>query len=295
MTLADKHTVDGYFVCKEIIKSLRPLCRLDNYHWILAILSDYLIIAFAIYLSVGISFWFYPISLFLIASSQRALANILHESTHSTLAKSKILNYIGGTYFSGYLIFHLFSPYSHSHIHYHHVYTGHSEKDPDYKFHIKCGLYDENQSDTEFFWKNLILTLSGYRTVSYISYVIRDRIKIPLSNKENKKWNKELFYFPGYWLLIISALLYYDLFSYFFLFWIVPLFTFTVTIGWLIELAEHYPLPESEDEALLLTRNRKGVFCENFFFARHYDNYHLIHHLHPGIPHWNMKKAHLQL
>lgn len=32
------------------------------------------------------------------------------------------------------------------------------------------------------------------------------------------------------------------------LFWLVPLFTMAVAVGWIIELAEHYPLPAAEKE-----------------------------------------------
>jgi fatty acid desaturase len=60
-------------------------------------------------------------------------------------------------------------------------------------------------------------------------------------------------------------------------------------------LGEHFPLPESERKAVLLTRNRHGRLVERFLLGRHHDNYHLVHHLHAGIPCWNMKRAHREL
>ncbi|MCG3461079.1 fatty acid desaturase family protein [Xenorhabdus bovienii] len=283
----------NYKISKYIIRGLKPLCKQDNYHWLFAILKDYSLIAISVYLTLGVSYWFYPISLFLIGSTQRGLSNILHESSHNILAKNKTLNYIAGTYLSGYLIFHFYDSYSHSHIKYHHVYLGDKEKDPDYNFHIKCGLYDSNKDSKDFFIKNIILILMGYRTLEYIKYIIKDRINIQGSKKKERK--KEMIPFVLYWIFILSVCVYFNIILHFFAFWLVPLFTFAVAIGWIVELSEHYPLPESEDEALLLTRNRKGAWWENFFFGRHNDNYHLVHHLHPGIPHWNMKKAHIHL
>src|SRR6202034_3065049 len=53
------------------------------------------------------------------------------------------------------------------------------------------------------------------------------------------------------------------------LFWIVPMLTTAVAIGWLSELAEHYPLPESEDRQILMTRNRHGWLLERFLLGRH--------------------------
>ncbi|PHM48649.1 fatty acid desaturase family protein [Xenorhabdus miraniensis] len=282
-----------YKISRDVIRGLKPLCKQDNYHWLLAILKDYSLIAISIYLTLGVSYWFYPISLFVIGSTQRAFTNILHEASHNVLAKNKVLNYIAGTYLSGYLVFHFYNSYSYSHIKYHHVYLGDKDKDPDYNFHIKSGLYNSNEDSKDFFIKNILLALTGYRSFKYIQYVIKDRIKI--QNNENEEGKKELIPFLLYWIAILSVCVYFDVILYFLAFWLVPLFTFAVAIGWIVELSEHYPLPESENEALLLTRNRKGAWWENFFFGRHNDNYHLVHHLHPGIPHWNMKKAHIHL
>lgn len=76
------------------------------------------------------------------------------------------------------------------------------------------------------------------------------------------------------------------------LFWFAPMFTTFIAIGWLTELAEHYPLPESEEKQILMTRNRNGWAVENFLFGRHHDHYHPVHHLNTGVPFWNMKRAH---
>ncbi|WP_225926540.1 MULTISPECIES: fatty acid desaturase family protein [Pseudomonas] len=271
---------------------LKHLCKKDNYHWMIALGKDYAIIAFAIYLSLGISYWFYPLSLFLIGTTQRALANILHESAHKMLAENRAINWFAGTFLSGYLIFHLHQSYVVSHIKNHHVHLGHPEKDPDYAFHLKCGLYDVNQSEREFFLKNVLMALSGFRTLQYIKYIVNDRVK---PQGQDRKFTIERWLLWGYWLAIFAVAGYFGVIGQLLLFWLVPLFTMAVAVGWIIELAEHYPLPAAEKEKLLLTRNRKGSALENFFFGRHDDNYHLVHHLHPAIPHWNMKKAHALL
>ncbi|NVZ51827.1 fatty acid desaturase family protein [Pseudomonas sp. B6002] len=276
-------------ISRETFGMLKHLCKKDNYHWAVALGKDYAIIAFAIYLSLGISYWFYPVSLFLIGTTQRALANVLHESAHKMLAKNRFINWFSGTFLSGYLIFHLHQSYSISHIKNHHVHLGHPEKDPDYNFHLKCGLYDVKQSEREFFLKNVLLALSGYRTVQYIRYIIKDRVK---AQGSDKKIRNERLMLWTYWAAIFAVAASFGVVTELLLFWLVPLFTTAVAVGWIIELAEHYPLPAAETEKLLLTRNRKGNALENFFFGRHDDNYHLVHHLHPAIPHWNMRKAH---
>jgi fatty acid desaturase len=287
--VGNKDQIDSVKISREVHAKLKLLCKRDNYHWAIAVLKDYLLIAGAIYLTLGVSLWFYPISVFIIGSTQRALSNILHEATHKILAKNDKLNIFVGTVLSGYPIMHLFKSYSHSHIKNHHAYLGDEVKDPDYNFHISCGLYDTQQTEKEFFIKNILLTLSGYRTIRYVGYVLKDRVKAQPSTKNTIS---EKVPFTIFWFAVIGVIAYTGVMLEFLMFWIIPLFTAAVTIGWIIELAEHYPLPESEVDALLLTRNRKGLFLENFFFGRHYDNYHLIHHLHPAVPHWNMVRAH---
>ena len=274
-------------ISRETFGMLKHLCKKDNYHWAIALGKDYAIIVFAIYLSLGVSYWFYPLSLFLIGTTQRALTNVLHESTHKVLAKNRAINDFAGTFLSGYLVFHLYQSYSTSHIKNHHVHLGHPEKDPDYNFHLKCGLYDLQQSEHEFFLKNVVMALSGYRTLQYIKYVVKDRVQGQdprIRNERRVMW--------AYWAVILAVAVWFGVVAELVLFWLVPLFTTAVAVGWIIELAEHYPLPAAETDKLLLTRNRKGSALENFFFGRHDDNYHLVHHLHPSIPHWNMRKAH---
>ncbi|MFP4338740.1 MAG: fatty acid desaturase, partial [Halothece sp.] len=80
---------------------------------------------------------------------------------------------------------------------------------------------------------------------------------------------------------------------YFLLYWIVPLLTTSNWFGSFIQLAEHYPLIETAESIdLYLSRNRILSPISNFFIGTHSEGYHLIHHLFPSLPLWNMKKAH---
>ncbi|WP_234844302.1 fatty acid desaturase [Sinorhizobium medicae] len=75
------------------------------------------------------------------------------------------------------------------------------------------------------------------------------------------------------------------------LFWIIPYLTTFQVIGWFTEIAEHSPMCEVENKNLYLTRNRKGNLLERMLFGVNLDEYHLEHHLSPGIPFWLLKKA----
>lgn len=279
----------------DIRRKLRALCELDNYHAVLGLLFDYAVVAVAVWLSVGVSWWLYPVSIVLIGSTQRALVNVLHEASHKVLTRNQRLNVLLGTVFSGHLVFHMYNPYRSSHIGFHHRFLGDPGKDPDYSFHLECGIYDPAASNTRFFVRNILFAVLGLRTFEYVRYVVEDRllfrqkdvaVSMPISLRA------ERFVLAGVWAAILTVLALGGWLLPFALFWLVPLFTVAVAIGWLSELAEHYPLPESENKQILMTRNRHGWAIERFLLGRHNDNYHLVHHLNTGVPFWNMKRAH---
>ncbi|MEU6819406.1 fatty acid desaturase family protein [Streptomyces atriruber] len=276
-------------------RRLRQLCGLDNYHAPLALVLDYAVLGTVVSLCVWVSYWFYPVALILIGSTQRAFVNLLHESSHKVLTKNQRLNVTLGTIFSGYLVLHLYSPYRNSHIGFHHRFLGDPEKDPDYTFHVDVGIYDHRISDRKFFLKNIALAVCGMRTFEYVTYVVRDRI---LFNPKDVavsmpvRLTTERIVLSAQWVGIVGVCAWHDRLVELVLFWFVPLFTTAIAIGWLSELAEHYPLPESENKQILMTRNRHGWAVERFLLGRHHDNYHLVHHLNTGVPFWNMKRAH---
>ncbi|GIF96679.1 hypothetical protein Cci01nite_17730 [Catellatospora citrea] len=276
-------------------RQLRELCRLDNYHGPRALLFEYALVCASVALCVGVSYWFYPVALIVIGSVQRFLAHFLHESSHKVFARNKTLNLIAGSVFSGYLIWHLHGPYRSSHVGNHHRNLGDVETDPDYRFHIECGLYDTERSDRHFFYKELVLSALGLRTLDYIRYVVNERVftdssKITVSVPVPLRVERAILLTQ--WAAIIGVCAWFGWLPQLLLFWFVPLFTTNVAIGWLAELSEHYPMPESEHRPLLLTRNRHGRFLEQFLISRHNDRYHLVHHLNTGIPHWNLGRAH---
>lgn len=290
-------TVDYDFnkLDKNVRSELRKLTQLDNWHAPVSIALDYVGVAASIYICTHISWWFYPLALLYIGSTQRGFVNLLHESTHKVLTKSGRLNVLLGTVFTGYAVFHMYNPYRASHIGFHHRYLGDPERDPDYSFHKEIGIYDHTSANANFFLKNIVAALLGLRTIQYVKYVIKDRIlfdsrEATVSMPITMRTERIALSIQWLTILIVSATL--GWLHLLLMFWIIPLFTVAVAIGWLTELAEHYPLPESENAKILMTRNRHGWALERFLFGRHNDNYHLVHHLNTGIPYWNMKCAH---
>ena len=292
--LADQLNFDR--LSADVRRDIRKLCTLDDYHGPLAILFEFGLIAVSVLACTEVSYWFYPASILVIGSTHRFLAHFLHESSHKSFMRNSRLNLLAGTLLSGYLILQLYGPYRTTHVGSHHRSLGDAKDDPDYRFHIECGLYDPQRTSRRFFAKEVLLSAVGVRAPQYLRYVIRERffcdesqlqrISTPISLRT------ERIVFALEWLAIIGTCAWFGLLTQLVLFWFVPMFTTGAAIGWLSELAEHYPMPESESKSILLTRNRHGRWLERFLLSRHNDRFHLIHHLNAGIPFWRLKQAH---
>lgn len=273
-----------YRFSNSIYHELKPLYKLDQWHCCLALVEDWIIICFAFSLSYYWSWYFYPVSLLLIGSRQRALATLLHESAHQVIAKNRILNFMMGTFFSGYFILQTMASYRKSHVVKHHGNFGNPKEDPDYKFIISQGLYQQNLDDRIFRKRYIFAPLLLAQVPKYVKSLLVHRLLEEKNNLENIGMGL-------LWLTIISLSILYNQWLYLILFWLIPYLTVFQIISWFIELTEHYPLMNNNLD-LYMSRNRNSHFIEKFITGMHNENYHLVHHLFPAIPFWNVPKAH---
>ncbi len=263
---------------------LRPLYKKDNWHWLVALGADLLIIVSAIFLANRYNA-LYPLALLFIGSRQRALASLLHEAAHMTLAQSKALNKWVGEYLLAYPIFQDYEAYRRSHVQMHHHHLGDKLKDPDHRFYIESGLY-EAQDRLDFLFRHLFRSVTLVNTYKYFLYLVKNRAGDILANP-----------LQGLKLLAVHGAMLL-LFNYFVgpwayvLFWLVPYFTVFQVIGWLSEISEHFGMFGVYQDEVQLTRNRFPTPVERLFIGMHGDNYHLTHHLFAGVPFWNLKQAH---
>lgn len=282
----------------EIQQHLMRLTKKDNWHGILAVLETYSIIAIAIGAGLVLPSytpWFVDGVIYLcvwivIGTRQRGLATLLHEASHRAMARNRLLNNALGTVFSGWLIFQIGRTYFNSHVLGHHRNTGDGREDPDTFQYVLQKLLTQNPDN--FVARNILSMALGAKTVVNLPYLIRDRL-IPDNWSEVSAAHKwEIAGFIAFWAALLSGLLYFGWFDEFAFFWLLPFLTTFQAANWLIETSEHFPLAWFHNKAVFATRNRDGNAFERFLTGVHGENWHLVHHLRPGIPFWNQRKAH---
>jgi fatty acid desaturase len=122
----------------------------NNWHGFVGVLEDWSIIFLFIFFTKYI-FYFYPsfllliflylITICVIGSRQRGLADCLHQASHYCLVTNSSWNFFLGTFCSGYLVFQSFHGYQISHVRQHHSYLG-TDEDPDYVCYINRKMFN---------------------------------------------------------------------------------------------------------------------------------------------------------
>lgn len=274
---------------KPIADELAKLGVLDNWHSLAAVAAGYLIIAAAV-VAGETSAWLYPLAVFVIGARQRALTTLLHDAAHGRAARSKWLNALVGSFLSGYLIFQAFRPYRQSHVINHHWYLGNPKRDPDFQLYLDAGLYS-GLTPAGFFWRQVVSTMFLLNAPVYLWYVAKHRLIALVGSKTESAC------VTVFWGLILMAVHAFGAWRLLLLYWVVPYITAFVVIGRFIEIAEHFPMLGASGATTVLhsTRNRFSHPLEGLFFSMHNENYHLVHHLRPEIPFWNLRRAHWKM
>ncbi|OAB39744.1 fatty acid desaturase [Paenibacillus macquariensis subsp. macquariensis] len=271
----------------EIIQKIRLLQQKNNWYNIFAIALDWLIIfsLIMIYYYIFTTIWMYIIAIIIIGSRMRGLDIMMHESSHNILFKNRKLNKWVACLFCAFPIMISYSAYCKGHMT-HHKYLW-SEEDPDLIRYRIFGLDQPPKNRMEFFLRHLIKPLFLFHVPRYILGMI----KVTMYSKDELRFDgiiRNLYY-----LLIIASSIVFGFWQELILFWVVPFLTTLQIIKYWAEMAEHAGL-ENEQE-IFATRNSFGNWFERVIIHPHQNSYHLVHHLFPAVPHYNIRKVHLVL
>ncbi|MCM3598070.1 fatty acid desaturase family protein [Metabacillus idriensis] len=275
-----------YQFSKEIRAEIRKLQKKNNWYNIFAIALDWFMISLVVTLYyIFPSIWVYLVSIFIIGSRMRGLDIMMHESSHNMLFKNKKLNKWITCIFAAYPIMISYQAYCKGHMT-HHKYLW-SEDDPDLIRYRIFGLDKPEQSKVKFFIFHFLKPL----LLIHVPRYILGMIKVSMYSKDESRFDR--YARNIYWLLIISSSVIFGFWDVLLLFWVIPFLTSFQILKYWAEMAEHAGL-ENEHE-IFASRNSFGNWFERFLLHPHHNSYHLVHHLFPAVPHYNIKKAHLIL
>ncbi len=289
-----KQSAQRYRFAPEILAEVRRVSRSDNWHGPLEIIEHWGWIAFWCWASltawrhapIGVAAAVYLAAVFFIGGRQRALAGVLHMATHRAFMRSTRVGSVLGAIFGGYPVLQSFTGYRASHLGQHHGRLGDPVLDPDYQQYQRYGLCgdDFGRASLRRYLRSIVTPRS---TVSYILYLLRHRI-VTAGERTGERWVRFILLgacvvaaiATGTWPIVV-------------LLWLVPLVTTQVWLGSLAELLEHFPLIEtaSPREDIRMTWNRvTGVALRFLVGEKEGEGYHLVHHLFPRAPMWQLKR-----
>jgi fatty acid desaturase len=280
--------IESHFIQPNLREQLQALYKLDNFHGWLAIVEDWLIISIVTTLSIWsfshihlcLALLMYVTCTLVIGARQRGLRVLLHESTHGTLFENPHLNFWVGAICCAFPTCCNTTAYTIRHRIHH--FRPRSSGDRSFQSFLDQGL---GQQIDSFCLPQYALKIIGNTPAFSVKF-----IKTHMIAPDICLWEKLLCgtfllaCFLGFILLGRLEMV--------ILYWVIPLFTTQQWISSIVRLFQHYPLIFSATSDLTASRNRCLHPAWNLLLGNHSEGLHLIHHLCPQIPFWNLETAH---
>ena len=245
-----------------------------------ALLQYLMNVAFVIgfgWLCEKVSFYFYPLALFLIGSRVQALSLVGHEGVHQLIFNNKKMNIIFARYFCYFPSFISYTYYSRLHL-LHHRFLG-TVQDPD------AYLFTVWQSKTQWFFIHARTLFTGRALISFAEYF--NGLPQLLKNKVLFRGESDYFQMGVFWIFAATLLSFFGGWKLFFLYWVLPLYCW---LPWLqlINQLHHSGtslMPNEKARNLIL----KYSFLEQIFFPLNI-NFHETHHRDASIPFYRLRQ-----
>ena len=265
----------------DILKILQMMGRPDNWHNLLYIGLDWLIISgvSAICLALDMQWFIYLPVLVIIGARQRALMNLLHQASHQRLFRHTLLNDWLCRLLISFPLMTSLSAYTYAH-RLHHAYLWNREIDPKSMRYKELGLLPPTRHLSMFIVRHLL--------VPFLLVHMPGNLLAALSWRDEKRLETWCRY--SFWLAILILVIVTRTWHSLLFFWIIPYCTTFQIIRYLADMIDHAGL-ESRNP-WLSTRTWEGSWILRAILAPHSDNYHLTHHLFPLIPHYRFAQAH---
>jgi fatty acid desaturase len=227
------------------------------------IMFDWIVIAIAVWATYRVGKWATLPAIFIIGNRQRALGNLLHESSHQNLSPELRFN-------------DMMAQRQHAR---HHAWLGTPSHDPDF---IECAA---NKNDR---WFNVYFRI-------LLTYPVW--VGSLLGHLSGKHLSHRQWMVVALWWGVCETLLAILLGTYtaclFFMLWMVARGTVFHAITIFREMTDHYGLRPTG--IFQYTREIPAHGFVSILLHPHHNGYHLTHHLFPHIPYYHLPRAHALL
>ena len=288
--MEDSHTISESLETDRLDPAVvRRLSQLKPWLSVGHILLEYLFIISSILIIMAYPHpVLYIVGVMWISARQHAIAILLHEASHYRILKNKSANDLIGEVLLGFPLFVTVRSYRNSH-NAHHRYMN-TDDDPDW--------VSKETPEWEFpkSRKELVFMLAKIALAGNILWMIKLIAKGGRSShRVAKKANSGIFVAGriGYYAALCVILTYFGWWPEFFLFWIVPMFTWLQVILRIRSIAEHFGL--EYDHELTGARTTYPSLFDRLFLVSKNVWYHLDHHLYPSVPFFNLPLLHEEL
>lgn len=289
--------------------------RLNEKKVIFDIVMVWLVIALALFMALTLQTWWATIlAILIIGSRQHALGTLVHDGTHFTLFKNRVVNDLVCDVFCAFPIFISTRGFRIFHLT-HHRYTR-TEKDPE--IHAAAAHPDYIWPKSKWgTFSTLFRDLVGINALSAVGNIFIWSDAPSLLGKSKEYWMSKklvpgiaeyldrtherfrlspklkLFIF-SYYIILFTFLTVFGFWKIFLLYWVVPLVSVVAFLIRLRGMSEHNGLSLKTE----IQSSRTTVWSNpimGYLVTPFYVNYHLEHHLYPQVPYFHLKLLHEEL
>lgn len=259
--------------------------------WLLAVGFEWSMIAATLWLcAVRSEWWVWLAAIFFIGTRQHALGVLAHEGSHFLVCKSRYWNDLLGNCLTAYPLGLSIQGYRTTHLQHHwYLETPDDPSRVSVEKHTKDWTFPMSRA---YFVRMLLKDVTGLSQKSEAS-LLRYLWDIPGGRASHLI---RMFSVQALFIAFAAAN---GMLHAYFLLWLLPLFTVTVTIYHVRAIAEHSGLGEQEHryrrnyvDPLTVTRTTTMGAVARFLFAPYNISYHIEHHLYPSVPVFKLRALH---
>ncbi len=264
-------------------RELKRLSILQPWKSLAAIAADWAIIVAAIAVSeyAGNAF-VYLLSVLVIAGRMHALGCLVHEAAHYRIIKARRLSDWMSDLLLAWPMLATVDGYRQNHLaHHQHANT---DDDPDWTAKRGMAQFTFPQKVA----RGLVQLLGYLVAVNSIRDMVHMAKRMSKNDRSTRGYKLLRL---GFYVAAAAIITLAGIWREFALYWLVPFFTVFCLFLYVRSVAEHFGSMDYTDE-LTSSRTVYPHAWEKLFFAPHNINYHLEHHLYPGVPFYNLPELH---